>query len=412
MGSRPLSIVSICPISLWSPDLNKETAGSQAIALAQEALARAGHKPTLIVVTNSASRRRGGADCYEYRGFQVRRVYMPRWLAFIISKPILDFLTSRHYYFWYYVFAFFSGWRVARREKADVIIGYTFYSAIPAFLISKVLRIPYIYRENGTWDLYADIQTWWGRLKRFDATLAYRLPCAAMILTDDMTQSDRVAGFFGVPKEKIFHWRNGIFKYDPGTKDRDSIRRGFGFSPEHRIMVSVGRMSTEKRFDCIIKAAAMLKAAGNWRLVLVGHGPQAGRLKRLAEELGISNQVIFTGAVANQTVNDYMLAADLVVALGSINPLLEGINAGRCVIALDLGATRQMTDDGRAAVVITEADLPELWRTMNELLNDDGKRRGYEQRALRWAREGIEDWAERIQKEVRLIENIARAKGA
>jgi len=50
----------------------------------------------------------------------------------------------------------------------------------------------------------SDIQTFWGRVKRFDAVWAFKLPCAAMILTDDGTQSNLVADFFGVSANKVY----------------------------------------------------------------------------------------------------------------------------------------------------------------------------------------------------------------
>lgn len=409
MPDSPLVVLSISPISLWSQHLNKETAGAQAISLAQEGLARAGHKPILLIIKNSGFKQNGRPPVSDYRGFQVRWVYMPGWLAFIIDRPFLSFITSKLYYFWYYVFAFFSGLSVARKERADIIMGYTNYSAIPAFLISRLLGIPYIYRENGTWDLYDEIRTWRGRVKRFDATLAFRLPCEAMVLTDDMTQTDKIAEYYGVPKEKVHFWRNGIFKKETPRKDREEVRRELGFRPGERIVVSVGRLSPEKRFDRILKAFARVTRPAETRLVIVGDGPAAPVLKEIAREAGIEGRVIFTGAVSHNAVDDYMYAADLVVALGSINPLLEGMNAGRCVISLDLGATRRMTDDGRAAVVIRDNDLPDLGRIIEELLTDDARRGAIEQNALRWISAGLESWDERIQKEVGLIERLALA---
>src|SRR5690606_26431066 len=50
------------------------------------------------------------------------------------------------------------------------------------------------------------------------------------------------------------------------------------------------------------------------RLLLVGEGPQAASLRRQAAELGISDAVIFTGAVAPADVPGYLGEMDIAVA--------------------------------------------------------------------------------------------------
>jgi len=403
-----LTILSISPISLWSRDLREEGAGSQAIPLAQEGFAKAGHNAVILIVRGANFRvKEEPRKCF-YRGFLIYRVYIPRILSLIVKKKYLNYISLKFYYFWYYIFSFFYGLKIAIEIKPDVIIGYTNYSAIPSFLISKVMRIPYVYRENGTWSLYNDIQTLWGRIKRFDAILAFKLPCAAMILTDDGTRSDLVAKFFRVPSHKIYFWKNGIPKKKFSDSDRKYARQKLNLNDTRKIIVSVGRLSRGKCFDVIIKSLTKLKKTKDYLCIIIGDGPEMSNLRRLIDSNNLGKHVLLTGALTHSSVWDYLVASDLVIALGSINPLLEGMSAGRCVITLNLGSTYQMTNEGKSAVVIEESDLDNLPYYIDDLLNDNTRRENIEHDALRWISENFETWEERIKKEVQLIEDIAR----
>jgi len=403
-----LTILSISPISLWSKDLREDGAGSQAIPLTQEGFAKAGHNAVILIVRGTNFRVKGEPKKCFYRGFLIYRVYIPRILSLILEKKYLNYISLKFYYLWYYIFSFFYGLKIAREIKPDIIIGYTNYSAIPSFLISKIMRIPYVYRENGTWSLYDDIQTFWGRIKRFDAILAFKLPCAAMILTDDGTRSNLVAKFFRVPSHKIYFWKNGISKKDFCGLNRTYARRKLNLSSTYKIIVSVGRLSRGKRFDVIIKALAELKQTKDYMCIIIGDGPEMLNLRRLIDFNNLKKHVLLTGALTHSSVWDYLVASDLVIALGSINPLLEGMCVGRCVITLNLGSTYQMTNEGKSAVVIEEEDLDNLAYYIDNLLNDDIRRENIERSALKWISENFETWEDRIKKEVHLIEDIVR----
>lgn len=406
-NKKNLTILSISPIPLWSHDLRTERAGALAIALAQEGFAKAGHKAVFVVIEGANKKSKIKQKKYLHRDFLVHQVYIPKILSHISQRRYLNFISSKFYSLWYYIFAFFYSLKIAGEIKPDIIIGYTNFSSLPAYLISKIRKIPYIYRENGTWTLYDDIQTFWGRVKRFDAAWAFKLPCAAMILTDDGTQSNLVADFFGVSANKVHFWKNGIFKEDFIDLDRTLARQKLQLDATRKIIVSVGRLTKGKRFDVIIKSMVKLKQMQDYLLIIIGDGGEMFRLKELVNSLNLNKQILFTGALAHSKIWDYLIASDLLIALGSINPLLEGMSAGRCVITYDLGSTYQMTDEGKAAIVIKEKDLERLDDYIVSILNDDNKRDEMERNALNWISRGFETWDERIKKEVQLIENIA-----
>lgn len=406
-NKKKLTILSISPISLWPEDLRKEGAGAQAMPLLQETFVQNGHRVVVLIVKEANYRVKGELRKFFYRGVLVYKIYIPKILSLITRKRHLNYISLKFYYFWYYIFSFFYGLKIAIEINPDIIIGYTNYGAISAFLISKVMKIPYIYRENGTWSLYNDIQTLCGRIKRLDQILAFKLPCAAMILTDDGTQSDLVAKYLKVPPYKVYFWKNGVFKKDFCDMDRTIARQKLNLSGDFKIIVSVGRLVREKRFDVIIKSLTKLKQTKDYMCIIIGDGPEMSNLKKLIYSANLEKKVLLTGTLVHSNVLDYLIASDLVIALGSINPLLEGMSVGRCVITLNLGSTYQMSNRGKAAVVIEEKNIGHLADYIDEILSNNTKREEIERNALRWITENFETWGERIKKEVCLVEHIA-----
>ena len=132
--------------------------------------------------------------------------------------------------------------------------------------------------------------------------------------------------------------------------DRTAVRRELGFQPGERILVAIGRMSREKGHTDLLAAFHRLRQRiPHARLVLVGDGPERGRLQEIAGEA-----VLFTGQVRDAT--PYYAAADVMVlpslTEGSPNVLLEAMAAGIPVVATAVGGTPEIATDGEDALLV------------------------------------------------------------
>jgi len=87
---------------------------------------------------------------------------------------------------------------------------------------------------------------------------------------------------------------------DPAEVEKLKISLGlqnrFGF-------LFVGRLSEVKNLPFVLKALSKVKARGvdNFKFVIVGNGEYAGELKRITAELGLTENVVFAGKVADRT---------------------------------------------------------------------------------------------------------------
>jgi len=123
---------------------------------------------------------------------------------------------------------------------------------------------------------------------------------------------------------------------------------GLGGKP---LFVSISRLDPLKRVDLVIRAFAELCAAvPNATLLIGGTGSDEALLHRLACELGVSDQVIFTGYLGQDVVWDYYAAADVFVApaVGDFNIApYEALALGRkVVLAVDLEIEDWISDSG------------------------------------------------------------------
>lgn len=120
------------------------------------------------------------------------------------------------------------------------------------------------------------------------AGLQYRLACRwgnrVVGVSDDAARIFR--DIEHIPAQKVVRIWNGI----------DVERFRYSGPAPAPTAISVARLSPEKDFATLLRAAALV--AGDlpeFRLQIVGDGPDRGRLEKLARELGVESQVQFLG---------------------------------------------------------------------------------------------------------------------
>lgn len=97
------------------------------------------------------------------------------------------------------------------------------------------------------------------------------------------------------------------FKFD--NTIRKKVRQRFNFEAKF-VVGHIGSFSEPKNHAFLIDIFYEIqKAEPNSALFLIGDGPLIDRIKNKAEQLGISDKIIFTGVVAN--VNEMLMAMDV-----------------------------------------------------------------------------------------------------
>lgn len=160
---------------------------------------------------------------------------------------------------------------------------------------------------------------------------------------------------------------------------RTETRRELGIDAEAFTLLAVGRLSREKGFADLLRAYAIWRekrpreAA---RLAIAGDGPESAKLRALAQELGISGEVIFAGHRADVGPM-YGMADGLVMpshSEGSPNVLLEALDAGLAVAATDVGGIPEMVTNEESALLVRSHDPEALAEAMARLISDEALR--------------------------------------
>jgi glycosyltransferase involved in cell wall biosynthesis len=175
--------------------------------------------------------------------------------------------------------------------------------------------------------------------------------------------------------------------------DRDSARAQFGFAPEDLVLVSVGNLNPQKGHDDLLRAAALARHARPELKVLVAGAPHPTHrryeqgLHRLAGELNLDlgKDVLFTGALSD--VRPALAAADVFVLAsvprseGAPTAIVEAMMMGLPVVATDVGAVRELVDDGRTGFVVPPLDAQALAAAILRIVGEQDARASFGNRA-------------------------------
>ena len=160
------------------------------------------------------------------------------------------------------------------------------------------------------------------------------------------------------------------------------------------VVVCVSRMVRRKGQDTLIRAWPRVRAeVSDAVLLLVGDGPYAGDLRRLARRVGVSDAVLFTGPVPRAELPGHYDAGNVfampcrtrragldVEGLGLV--YLEASATGLPVIGGDSGGAPDAILEGESGYVVHDA--PGAAARVIELLADPGRARAMGQKGLAW----------------------------
>lgn len=128
-----------------------------------------------------------------------------------------------------------------------------------------------------------------------------------------------------------------IFK--KSLKNGRDLRKKLKISPKTKVLIFVGRIGKEKNVEFLIEAfAEVLRKRNDVLLLMVGDGPLLEDLKKLAQTLKITENVIFTGKIPYKDIPCYYQSADIFIFASLTDTqgivILEALGCGLPVIAL------------------------------------------------------------------------------
>lgn len=192
----------------------------------------------------------------------------------------------------------------------------------------------------------------------------------------------RFASAFG-PRARLEHLPPGVDtdRFEPNSVSRAELRARYRLG-QRPVVVCISRLVPRKGQDMLIKALPDIRRrVDGAALVIVGGGPYAKTLHRLAGECGVESDVVFSGAVPNAELPGHYAMADVfampcrtrgggldVEGLGIV--FLEASATGVPVVAGDSGGAPETVRDGETGRVVDGRSQDQIVESISDLLAD------------------------------------------
>lgn len=289
---------------------------------------------------------------------------------------------------------------LARHAGAAVVQAHTpHFNGLAGLAVADALDLPLIYDVRGfpemTWAVRAggDRTEVWD-LRRQAETRCMREADAVCALSEVMRQE--IIGR-GVAAECVFVVPHGVDtgSLRPGAARPELLRR-YGLEGSY-VVGYIGSLLDYEGVDTLVHAVGSIRRQrADMVALIVGNGAHLPELRRLTEELGLSDAVRFTGRVPFREVRDHYELLDVVVCprhdhevCRLVTPLkpYEVMAMGGCLVVSDLPALMEPVRDGDTGRAFEAGDAGDLARVLLELAADPDQRQALGERGRAYVEE-------------------------
>jgi glycogen synthase len=269
--------------------------------------------------------------------------------------------------------------QLARQWRPDVLHAHSpVRNALAALKIGRKLNIPVVYEIRALWE---DAASSHGTLRSgtLGYTFARRLETHAVRRADAVVTISRglqreLCGR-GVGDGRISIVPNGVdvrrFVPKPDAEGPRAPTR-------HPVIGFIGSFYSYEGLDLLLEAAKIIVGdRPEVRFLLVGGGPEEGRLRALRAAGNLNAHVSMTGWLPHDRIAEAYREIDVFVyprrqnrLTELVTPLkpLEAMAMAKVVLASDVGGHRELIDDGRTGFLFKADDLLDLALRLREVL--------------------------------------------
>lgn len=236
-----------------------------------------------------------------------------------------------------------------RDERIDLVHTHLYHANLYGRIAAYRSKIPSVITVHNTYTTtkwHRRLLNWfWGR--RTSAVIA---------VSEDIKRD--IMRWDHLPESLIRVIPNGInVERMASSLSREEARRRLNILPAQQVLVSVGRLETQKGHKYLLTALSLMAQRGIMpACLIVGEGRERSALRELVDTLGLADQVQFLGT--RHDVADILRAADVYVMPslweGLSLALLDAMAAKLPIVATDVGGVRQALGDELGLLVKPE----------------------------------------------------------
>ena len=299
--------------------------------------------------------------------------------------------------------------KLSAKGIKPLVYAYEVHAVIPSKKISIKYNLKLITRFQGT------IMSF--HKNRFIEHVAYyphyqalHMKSDLIVMTNDGSYGEEYLRRIGNSTKTLF-LRNGVDIKKSDGKRRKEIQKKLGLKDDDFVLITVSRLANWKRVDRAVDAVAKCKNhIKEIKLVIVGDGGERKNLEKQANSLGISDLVIFAGAVNQEDVPDYLEVADVFLSLYDLanvgNPSFEAMKNGKAVVTINNGDTSSLFENDKTALMAEPDNLGQIPELICKLYDEPVLRGRLGSNAEIYANENFWTWDERMNFECKEAEKL------
>lgn len=268
-----------------------------------------------------------------------------------------------------------------REFRPDIIHVHNEFSiGLSGMAIAKILKVPLVYTLHTMYDdyiYYIAPKPLIPLTKKLSHRYFRMFPQNANVVTGPSKKCQEYTYEIGSDKKvEVIPNPVELDAFAPQTstpQQRAQIRQQYHIPQDATVACFVGRLGREKSVDVLLRFWAQeMKPQDNMRLLIIGDGPEKEPLEQLAQQLGITDTVVFTGKVLHPDLPPYVHTCDIYVtaSLSDTNSIsmLEGMAGGLPVLQLydELNAD-QVTDGVNGYMFRDAAEMGQRLRQIRDM---------------------------------------------
>ena len=331
------------------------------------ALAERGHTVHLVVKPDTHSPAREPFEFYglpAIKSLVIERANAPKGAGIIARVGYMSFVFGRAF----------------GKARADVIITRDLGVAAALLKMPASMRAPVVYESHGyAPDVAAALPDLIATAKPASASKVKRLADREAEVWKGAAGYVTITRALADELQRRFGSRQNLAVVPDGV--RPSTAPVVAPTPNSApVAAYAGHLYAWKGVDVLLHAIARVPEVKG--LIVGGHSaePDLSRVKALANELGITDRVTFTGLIPPSAVPAHLAGATMLVLPNPTSAisthftsplkLFEYMAAGRAIIASDLPAIREVLRDGENALLVTPGDADAIATAIRRLMSD------------------------------------------
>lgn len=280
-------------------------------------------------------------------------------------------------------------------------------NGLVANAVAKHFSIPSIYEVRGLWEItrisrqpdfkdseYFQMMSNLEAASASDATYIFAITNALGEEMKKRSSSIQNVGFLP----------NGVHssRFVP-KKPNLKLKARLGMEPDTIVLGYIGSLVSYEGLDLLLESLVIIKKETHqdFKLLIVGDGAYMLKLQTLCTNLGLDNDVIFTGRVPHEEVEDYYSIVDIapfprlpLPVTEMVSPLkpFEAMAMEKAVIASSVDALVEIVNHNNTGLIFEKGSKSDLANKIVGLIDDRMLRKRLGEKARTWVCEN-RDWS-------------------